>query len=236
MRKIIKGFDLPEEVDDLMHIVHAARSRYSKIKPLQEVMKEEVTQQSMCSKPDVVTGIMVDTKHVSVIRKRPAVCKEQKLEPLNSSNGVKEQYCLKRVGFHLNRVVPAKKPCLKPNPVIQKNAPDNLVQLSIVDGIEVVPANTYSISTITKYVRLTTGESKRMVAATRTDLPKISYVKLPDGRCIKVQPMIKNVSLNVYIAQDKSVINCDVSKLQNRLKRGGFFVKALVPEKNLIYN
>ena len=123
-----------------MHIVHAVRSRYSKIKSPQEIMNEEVTQQSMCRKPDVVTGIMLDTKHVSVIHKRPAVCKEQKLEPLKSSNEVKEQYCLKRVGFHLNTVVPAKKPCLKPNPVMQKNVPDNLVQLSILDGIQVVPA------------------------------------------------------------------------------------------------
>ena len=50
---------------------------------------------------------------------------------------MKEQYCLKQVGFHLNTVVPDKKPCLKPNPVIKKNVPDNLVQLSIVDGIQV---------------------------------------------------------------------------------------------------
>ena len=69
-----------------------------------------------------------------------------------------------------------------------------------------------------------------MVLATRTDLPKISDVILPDGRCIKVQPMVKHDSLNVHIAQDKSAIKCDVSKLQSRLKRGGFFVKALVPE------
>ena len=89
LRKIIKGFDLPEEADDLMHIVHAAGSRYSKMKPLQEGMKEEVTQQSMCRKPDAVTGIMLDTKHVSVIHKRPAVCKEQKLEPFKISNEVK---------------------------------------------------------------------------------------------------------------------------------------------------
>ena len=53
LRKIIKRFDLPEEADDLMHIVHAVGSRYSKIKPLQEGMKEEVTQQSMRRKPDV---------------------------------------------------------------------------------------------------------------------------------------------------------------------------------------
>ena len=43
--------------------------------------------------------------------------------------------------------------------------------------------------------------------------------------------MIKNDSLNVHTAQDESVIKCDVSKLQGRLKRGGFIVKALVPEK-----
>ena len=82
--------------------------------------------------------------------------------------------------------------------MIQKKVPDILVQLSIADGIKVVPAITDNISTITKYVRLPTGESKRMVPATKTDLPKISYVKLPDGRCIKVQPMIKNDSLNVH--------------------------------------
>ena len=136
----------------------------------------------MCRKPDAVTGIMLDTKHVSVIHKRPAVCKEQKLEPLKSSNDVKEQYCLKRVGFHLNTVVPAKKPCLKPNPVIQKKVPDNLVQLSIVDGIQVVPAITNNISKITKYVRLPTGESKRMVPATKTDLPKIVKALVPEKK------------------------------------------------------
>ena len=194
------------------------RDHGAKKKTLQEGMKEEVTQQSMCTKPDVVTRIMPDTKHVSVVHERPAVHKEQKLEPLKISNEVKEQYCLKRVGFHLATAVPAKKPCLKLNPVMQKSMPNNLVQLSIVDGIQVVPAIMNSISTITKHVRLPTGESKRMVPATRTDSPKIRYVKLPDGRCVKVQPMIKNESLNVHIAQDESVIKCDVSKIQKERK------------------